>query len=278
MAAANNLCINTSSESFKYVCGLQSLSAQSPVKSDTLSSMGLKRSMQFLARQLDERTEELSTLRVDLSSKTSDLKEVRAERDKCMTALEEAHECVSDYHRKLSAMERTVGHALVSKGEIKELKSKLEESKRLNVQYKEALTAAEMRIESQQDSSTSQQEKLQNLEADLAVWKSKAEHTSCDAASSSKRVQELDVRASELETRLADSEAQRNILSEQSTELEARHNETLAALSDMITIQKRSDSEREEMSETLQSQQRTISQREVRPPCHAFVVIYPPWV
>ena len=233
--------------------------------------MGLKRSMQFLTRQLDERTEELSNVRVELGSKTSDLQEVRAERDKCMTALEEAHECVSDYHRKLSAMERTVGHALVSKGEIKELKSKLEESKRLNVQYKEALTAAEMRIEAQQDSSTSQQEKLHSVEADLAAWKSKAEHTSYDASASSKRAQELDFRAAELETRLADAEAQRNSLSEQSSELETRHNETLAALSDMITIQKRSDAEREEMSATLQAQQRSISQHEVCQDSLAFL-------
>lgn len=247
----------------KYCRRVQSVAAQSPVQSDSLSSMGLKRSMQFLTRQLDERTEELSTVRVELSSKTSDLQEVREERDKCMTALEEAHECVSDYHRKLSAMERTVGHALVSKGEIKEKTTKLDESKRLNVQYKEALTAAEMRIESLQDSSTSQQEKLHSLEADLATWKSKAEHTSYDASECSKRAQELDIRASELETRLADSEAQRSTLSDQTTELEARHNETLAALSDMITIQKRSDAERDEMAATLQSQQRSIAQHEV---------------
>jgi chromosome segregation ATPase len=248
--------------------------AQSPVRSaDTASSMVLKRSMQFLTRQLDERTEELSNARVELNSKTNVLLEVREERDKCMTALEEAHECVSDYHRKLSAMERTVGNALVCKGEIKDLTNKLDESKRLNTQYREALAAAEMRIESLQNKSASQQESVQTLESDVAAWKSKAECTSYQASESSKRAQELDILTAELKTRLADAEGKSSTLSEQFSELEARHNETLAALSDLITIQKRSDAEREQMAESLQTQQRCIAQHQVRHTNSAVVSI-----
>lgn len=245
---------------------MQTVAVQaSPVQqADTLSSLGLKRSMQFLTKQLDERTEELSSIRVELSCKKSDLVDVTAERDKCMAALEEAHECVSDYHRKLAAMERTVGQALVSKGEIKDLTAKLEEAKGLNTQYREALTTAEMRIESLQDSNTSQQDKIHSLEEDLLTWKSKAERSSHDASESSRRIRELDSLVSELKTRLADAESQKNTVSEEASELDARHNETLAALNDMITIQKRSDSEREDMAETLQTQQRCITQHEVR--------------
>ena len=151
--------------------------------------------MHFLNTELEEYREELSSLRVQLSSKASQLEDVTGERDRCRKALEEAHACVSDYHKKLSTMERTVGHALVSRGELKEANCKLEEAKELNIQYKETLAAADLRVESMTDAISEQKERIQDLE-------SQVEHEKEQASSANLVRRQLTQRSEELEAEL----------------------------------------------------------------------------
>lgn len=171
----------------EYIQGL----VQNEPPTPDLTSKALKKSMHFLNTELDEYREELSSLRVQLTSKTSQLKEITGERDRCRKALEEAHACVSDYHKKLSTMERTVGHALVSRGELKEATTNLEEAKSLNQQYKETLAAADIRLETMEETITEQKEQVSMLESRLEAEKDKASNIKHDRLQLSRRVEEV---------------------------------------------------------------------------------------
>eukprot|EP00892_Ulva_mutabilis_P003912 jgi/Ulvmu1/1893/UM012_0050.1 len=215
--------------------------------------------MHFLNTELEEYREEMSSLRVQLSSKSSQLEEVTGERDRCRKALEEAHSCVSDYHKKLSTMERTVGHALVSRGELKEAQSKLEEAKELNMQYKETLAAADLRVESMEDTIAEQRGRIQALESSVEHEKEEASSASYDRIRLTKRTEELENELDEVRARLGSAEGQRDTSRQEAEEVGKQHAETLAALSDLITIQKRSDTERGTLEITLREQQAAIS-------------------
>ena len=74
----------------------------------------------------------------------------------------------------------------------------------------------------------------------------------------------------QVRTELAGVERQRDTARDDSEEVGRQHAETLAALSDLLTIQKRSDSERGTLEITLREHQATISRHQVRslPPIH----------
>lgn len=154
--------------------------------------------MHFLNAELDEYREELSSLRVQLSSKSSQLKDMTGERDRCRKALEEAHACVSDYHKKLSTMERTVGHALVSRGELKEATTKLDEAKSLNQQFKETLAAADIRVENMEETIAEQKERIHSLENQVEAEKEKVSNYSYDRLQHSRHAEELEAELGEV--------------------------------------------------------------------------------
>ena len=112
-----------------------------------LHERSVQQSLQHMSRDLRDAQDEAAGLQSRLASTSAALDDARAERDRCLKALEEAHACVSEYHRKLGNMERTVGHALVVRGDLKELQEELASAKQLTAQYKETLAAAEGRIE-----------------------------------------------------------------------------------------------------------------------------------
>lgn len=67
----------------------------------------------------------------------------------------------------------------------------------------------------------------------------------------------------QVQARLADAERQRDAAREEAGDVGQQHAETLAALSDLITIQKRSDTERGGLEVSLREQQTALSKHEV---------------
>ena len=126
---------------------VQEIANASSPKATNLHDRSMHKSLQHMSRDLRDAQDEVSTLQGRLGASEAALSEACVERDRCLKALEEAHSCVSDYHRKLGNMERTVGHALVVRGDLKELQEELAAAKQLSQQYQDTLRAAEERIE-----------------------------------------------------------------------------------------------------------------------------------
>ena len=157
-----------------------------------------------------------------------------------MQALEEAHECVSEYHRKLGAMERTVGHALVARGDLKDAQERAAEASSLAAQYKETLGCAEARIAALQLADRTSKEKICELQQRdeqqsymLKQLREAAGSASQDAAAAAQAQMAADA-----------AEARADKAECASRKVEAARAEALDALAGVVSVQREGEANR----------------------------------
>lgn len=213
--------------------------------------------------ELTRAHETIASLRSRLEDNQEEVQRAQEEREGSQQALEEAHRSVSDYHRKLCAMERTVGNALVSRAEVKEMMQTLQESEALNRQYKTTLDAAEARLAALQDSERNKSDQLQELTGALQGHEALIR----DLQVSRQIAEELrDAHVSQnedLKQRLQELQSEASRLAEDNEELDRQHGESLAALSDLVAIQKSVEAEKERLAGHVLDLKELNAQQEV---------------
>ena len=165
-----------------------------------------------------------------------------------MQALEEAHECVSEYHRKLGAMERTVGHALVARGDLKDAQERAAEASSLAAQHKETLGCAESRIAALQLAERTSKEKISELRQRDEQQSQMIEHlreAAIDASQHAAAAAQAQMAADAAEARADEEESA-------SRKAEAARAEALDALAGVVSVQREGEAARVALLERVQ--------------------------
>jgi chromosome segregation ATPase len=207
---------------------------------------------------------EIARIKDELSTTSQQLAHARSERDRCFKALEEAHECVSEYHKKLGRMEKSVGHALVARGEVKDLQGRLDEMTNLNQEYKNMLCAAEGRIQDLASTEQAVSSQASDLARQVTFLKEQAVDLQTGTSISSERVVSLEKALQDTRDRLKNALVQADEAEKDRGCAELNRQDALEALADMVELHKRSEEERAGMQARMEQE---LSARQVLQVC-----------
>ena len=196
--------------------------------------------LQSLSRQLRRAEAELASTQEQLACTAKDLSAACLERDRCLRALEEAHGCVSEYHKKLGRMEQTVGHALVSRGEVKDLHERVAELTKLTGEYRGMLSAAEDRLEDLRVAEGAAAARAAGAATELGHERAQAVELRAAAARGAQAAAALE--ECRAEAGEACARAERAEQGERAAQ--GKQQEALAALADLVELQRQCDGER----------------------------------
>jgi chromosome segregation ATPase len=194
---------------------------------------------------------ELAKVKAELSTTLQQLADARSEQGRCFKALQEAHECVSEYHKKLGRMEKSVGHALVVRGEVKDLQGRLDEMTKLNQEHKNMLRAAEQRIHDLTFSEQAALRQASDLSRQVTSFKEQASAMQASAAKSADRTAGLEQTVEDMQNRLKNALLQAEEVEHDRSSAELKRQDALEALADMVELHKQSEEEKAAMQARL---------------------------
>lgn len=241
--------------------------------SPSIEERSAQRSARHISRQLQHCQDDLAEAQAQLHDRDAELSATKAERDRAMSALDEAHLCVSEYHRKLGAMERTVGHALVARGEIKDLQEQLAESQRQSSKLTSELAAAQRRGSELQAAERAKATQIADLERKLHDQRELVTELNGTAERALRQARSLQHAHTELA-----SAQERTAEAEAGTErTEARRQEALAALSDVVAAQRDAEARNEALVGEKAALQQQLQAERVRAELRCAIALVKHW-
>ena len=217
--------------------------------------------------ELQDAQEEVAILQSRLAATSCELEMVSKDRDRSRLALEEAHACVSEYHRKLSAMERTVGYSLASRAENEDLARRAEDAETLYEQYKATLDSAESQLSALQMSDQDKRNQLMDLKDALLRQDALVQELRANLESACNEEDAYKLQNNSLRARVAELQGDIITMTDATQELERQHHESLAALSELVAIQKDSDSDKAASTQQAEQLRQLVNQQQVRRAC-----------